>query len=130
MEKSRFPEFLDEMLVSMDYIEGASEENRDKDWEHNSYTCTLRFDGKKYTVAYYQGIGIKEPPSKEYVVAALLLDSRCGGQSFEEFCSEFGYDTDSRKHHKTWKACVVTNAKLHRFLGTYYDKFEEAAQDF
>lgn len=32
-------------------------------------------------------------------------DAVCGSYSFEDFCSDLGYDTDSRKAEKTWKTC-------------------------
>ena len=37
--------------------------------------------------------------------------AQCG---FEEFCSEFGYDTDSRKAYATFKACKKSLAKMER----------------
>ena len=35
---------------------------------------------------------------------------------FEEFCAEFGYDTDSRKAFDTWQSCLVQSAKLHKIF--------------
>lgn len=34
-----------------------------------------------------------------------VSDAISGDMDFEEFCSEFCYDTDSRKAEQTWKAC-------------------------
>ena len=33
-------------------------------------------------------------------------------KSFNDFCGEFGYDTDSIKAEKTWKACLEQSEKL------------------
>ena len=33
---------------------------------------------------------------------------------FEEFCAEFGYDTDSRKAFDTWQACLIQSNKLRK----------------
>jgi len=35
---------------------------------------------------------------------------------FEEFCSEFGYDTDSRKAFDTWQNCLKQSNLLHRII--------------
>ncbi len=41
------------------------------------------------------------------------LDWACP-ESFEEFCSEFGYDNDSIKASKIWEGCLVQTRNLHR----------------
>lgn len=45
--------------------------------------------------------------------------------TFEEFCSEFGYDTDSRKAEKTYKACVKEYFGVHRLFGDVMDGLME-----
>ena len=35
---------------------------------------------------------------------------------FDEFCGEFGYDTDSIKAEDTWKRCLKQSSKLHRIF--------------
>jgi len=51
-----------------------------------------------------------------------VSDAIAGKNSFEEFCSEFGYDQDSRKAHKIYKACVKSCAKLERiYKGDLYE---------
>jgi hypothetical protein len=34
-------------------------------------------------------------------------------EEFEDFCSEFGYDTDSRKAETTHRACIAQSRKIH-----------------
>ena len=41
-----------------------------------------------------------------------VRDAEAGAQSFEDFCADLGYDTDSRKAEKTWQACKVTAVGL------------------
>ncbi len=53
----------------------------------------------------------------------LLSDSQAGEQDFEEFCAEFGYDTDSRKAERTWKACRAQAPKVKRLLGEDFERF-------
>jgi len=38
--------------------------------------------------------------------------------SFEDFCSEFGYDTDSRKAYKTYLAVCKEWGKVNRFFNS------------
>ena len=40
-----------------------------------------------------------------------LGDAIAGSQSFEEFCDELGYDEDSWKAEKIWKACQEATQK-------------------
>jgi hypothetical protein len=42
----------------------------------------------------------------------LASDAIAGGQSFEDFCDELGYDPDSRQHEKIHKACKASAAKF------------------
>ena len=43
-----------------------------------------------------------------------VSDAISGLESFDYFCSEFGYDTDSMKAYKTWKACKRSFDKFKR----------------
>lgn len=54
----------------------------------------------------------KEP--RAYDVLASITKNDPG--SFENFCSEFGYDTDSRKAEKTYKAVVKEWKKVEAFF--------------
>ncbi len=42
-------------------------------------------------------------------------------QSFEDWCGDYGYDADSRKAEKTYKACEHQAARLQAFLGDLYN---------
>lgn len=72
-----------------------------------------------------------EGPTLADVFCSLLSDADCGDRTFEDFCSDFGYDTDSRRAENTWRACVDTSIRLR----TYFDpadvaKLREAFQDY
>lgn len=53
-------------------------------------------------------------PSLDDVLYSLLIDAEAHDQSFEDWCSNFGYDTDSRKALATYMACQETATKLRR----------------
>ena len=50
-----------------------------------------------------------------------LSDAISGTLSFEDFCSEFGYDTDSKSGERTWKACKRITDKFFRVSGYSLD---------
>lgn len=68
------------------------------------FKITLKKGGKQYTFNFGQSIaeGSNEPTL--YSVLACLTKYKVG--SFEEFCSDYGYDTDSRTAEKTYKAVL------------------------
>jgi hypothetical protein len=57
------------------------------------------------------------PPQLDEVLDCLAMDSQCREQTFEDWASDFGYDTDSIKAEKTWRACQENAAKLLHLLG-------------
>ncbi len=60
-----------------------------------------------------------------------MSDSASGDNSFEDFCSEFGYDTDSRKAEKIWKACKKSLDKASLiFEGTNQSNLYDALNEF
>lgn len=56
------------------------------------------------------------PPKLDMVLQSVLMDAQCGQETFEDFCSELGYDTDSRRALDTYLACQKM-ATTRRHLG-------------
>ena len=57
-------------------------------------------------------------PTVEEVLDCLAMDSQgVSGNSFEDWCDEYGYDTDSRKAHRTYRICDRQAEKLKALLG-------------
>jgi hypothetical protein len=71
------------------------------------------------------------PPSLSDVVYALLSDSQCvmHGQSFDDFCDEFGYDSDSRGAKKIYKGCIKQWGKYVK-LGLDMEDLEDLFADY
>lgn len=101
------------------------------EWQRkaNSYRVTLSYKGRRYTFDFWQGIGITEEPTAHGCLDCLLSDAQSGEMDFPEFCSEFGYDEDSRRAEKTWKACQKAAPKLRRLLGEDFEMFLYAPRD-
>jgi len=43
--------------------------------------------------------------------------SDCAGETFAEWCSNFGYDADSRQHLDTYLKCQENGASLRALIG-------------
>lgn len=111
----------------------AEETEPNPEWPHSTaYTVTLQYKRRKLTVPFYQGKAICKEPQSHDVIYCLISDAQsieCA-DSFEDWASSLGYDTDSRKAEKTYKACVKNQQNIRRFLGTDFDLFAEACQDY
>lgn len=95
---------------------------KDNDWDCNHYKCTIRFENRQYTFDYYMGLRISGEPTLDSVMESLLMDCNVDQYSFDEFCGEFGYDTDSRKAEASYKACLKLAKNVKRVFGDNIDK--------
>lgn len=84
------------------------------------FRCMLvRKDGqieKQYTFKFGQSIADGNTPPNIYDVLTCLQKYDVG--TFEDFCSEFGYDEDSRKAEKIYNAVVKEYEGMLRVFGT------------
>lgn len=60
-------------------------------------------------------------PNIDDVLNCLFSDARAGAESFNEFCSNFGYSNDSLKALDTYRACMDSAKKLRLALGKDYE---------
>lgn len=71
------------------------------------------------------------PPPAAGVLHSLILDSSACDQSFSDWCSEFGYDTDSRKALATYEACQQNADKLKKvFSREQIESIRAALEDY
>ena len=90
------------------------------------YKVYVSFNGKKTMFTYGDSIANwihgKNPDNnleqyKEYkndILDCITSDYYSECENFDDFCSEFGYDSDSRKAYKTYKAVQRQSEKLHK----------------
>lgn len=78
------------------------------------FNLTLKCGKKQYTFEFGQSeaAGSEEPTM--YDVLACLTKYDPG--TFENFCGDYGYDTDSRKAEKTYKAVCREFAAMERLF--------------
>lgn len=88
-----------------------------------NYSATLKMGRKRFTLPFSTGKGWTRAPDASDILECLQSDYYVKDMDFEDFCSEFGYDLDSRKAEKTWRACGNQSVKLDKFLGDLIEEF-------
>src|SRR4051812_7060666 len=86
--------------------EWADENKNAPDWtDANHYKVILKHNRRQLTTYFSQGYGISGAPEVQDVLDCLASDAAGyeGARSFEEWCGDYGYDTDSRKAEQTYK---------------------------
>lgn len=110
------------------YGNNAPYDAKDDDWRRTAHpwTIVLRLGRRRLTVPFWTGSARTDEPTAADVLGCLASDARLGEESFHDFCSDIGYDEDSRTAEKTWKACRATAPRLRRFLGEHFDAVANA----
>lgn len=97
--------------------------NGQENWNH--HLVTVSHNGKRLSFDFWASIANPEIRNESEIKDAFdcfLSDAISGLSSFEDFCSEFGYDVDSRRAERIHKACQRSAKKLQRiFSGDVYD---------
>lgn len=83
------------------------------------FVVTLKAGRFSMRVPFSQGSAHSEEPTAADVLNCLASDAAGyeNARSFEEWAGEYGYDTDSRKAHKTYQVIAKQAAKLRAMLG-------------
>lgn len=86
--------------------------------------------GKRY-LAKVEELRKPVTPCAAGVLHSLILDSSACEQSFESWCNDLGYDSDSRKAYATYEACQKNADKLARVIPrSVREQLQEALQDY
>lgn len=92
----------------------------DETFSHGKhYVVTIaRHDGPSLSFDFWGSVADAQAgrhPSAYSVLACIGGDVHCP-ETFEEFCGEYGYDSDSRKAERTFRACLAFAKKLNDFF--------------
>lgn len=79
-----------------------------------------------HDIEFHQGSAHRKAPSAADVLYCLCADASALDEGFEDWCSNFGYDTDSRKALDTFLACQSVGRKVRTFLGADFETFRNA----
>lgn len=72
--------------------------------QRDIYNCVLKNASHRFRFTFGQSINNTGTHPTAYDILACLTKYDVG--TFENFCSDFGYDTDSRKAYKIYKAVL------------------------
>lgn len=84
------------------------------------WKCLLIAGKSRMTVYFSMGYGHKgKAPKADDVLDCLASDASGieNARSFEDWCGDYGYDTDSRAAEKTFKTCEHQAKRLRTLLG-------------
>jgi len=82
------------------------------DWKETAHKWICGLNGVEFE--YYTGSALKDPPKCDDVLHALINDASAEGEGFSDWCSNLGYDTDSRKALQTYLDCQEIAQKLRK----------------
>lgn len=109
---------------------GERLDTTDGNWPHDLWQCTFRMDGRKATFEYRAGLGHEgKRPVEGAVLECLLLDTDSIEEPFDEWCSNFGFDSDSRKAEQMYLACQRTAEQMENLFGGPFLRRMRAALD-
>lgn len=72
-----------------------------------------------------------DPPSLDEVMYSLVMDGSAffDALSFDDWCSDYGYDTDSRKAERMYRACLEAGRAISA-TGVDVDQLRDLFQDY
>ena len=122
-------------IISESFIGGKPSSWDLNNENYHKVTIKNTENGKKTSFDFWCSI-VQPTFKKEYDLLnafyCFLSDAISGTMSFEDFCSEFGYDIDSRRAEKTWKACKKSFNKFWNLTGysldMMYDFIDELSE--
>jgi hypothetical protein len=135
----KYKVLTEEFTVSAVLVdEGVSFPNEKKSTtRHNQFEVTIETSKGEETFDFYGSHNDWENGETElkYIdnaVYCFLSDATLGDMSFEDFCSEFGYDEDSRKSENIHKACVdlldkfngLFESDVYDFINAFQEKYD------
>ena len=87
-------------------IQLSSSDHKDS-WKKTAhkYSATIIYCGKHFSTPFYTGSGWTKEPDFEDVMGSLLSEMGYAQDSFGDFCSSLGYDTDSRSAYSQYRTC-------------------------
>jgi hypothetical protein len=87
------------------------------------FNCTLTRKGKRYTFNFGQSIAAGDKEPTMYDILTCL--EKYGHNSFHDFCYEYGYNEDSIKALKTYKAVQREFNGVNRLFGDILEQLQE-----
>lgn len=115
------------------------------EWAHDEWAIVLTYQKRSLAVPFKTGIGwrrsnetrgyfgpaetAKKKIDAKTVLESLFSDASGAFETFESWCGDLGFDSDSRKALETYLACQRTAMDLRKLLGASYDAIEQEIRD-
>jgi len=87
------------------------------------FNCTLTRNGKKFTLDFGQSIAAEDTPPTMYDILSCL--TKYNPETFEDFCGEYGYNTDSINALNTYKAVKREFNGVNRLFNDVLEQLQE-----
>lgn len=100
--------------ITMTYDQVGVDANA-PEWAKQQWNVTLRHGRRRMSFPYYGG-GMASDPTADDVVECIALDDYATGSTFQEWCDEFGYDSDSRRAEALYRSAAKLGARWRRFI--------------
>nr|WP_298657219.1 hypothetical protein [uncultured Flavobacterium sp.] len=110
------------VTMTVKYIDYAPHFADDKKSRHR-FSVTLKRHGKRMTIKFGQSIAVGAQEPSLYDVLSCVQKHEVG--TFENFCGDFGYDTDSRTAHRTYLAVQREFNKVNRLFSDCIEELQE-----
>ena len=109
------PALLNELGVTINAVQIDHPESAPR-WainHTNAYRVTVKYEGRRTSLFFYCGYGVKSGPTVADVIYALARDYDYTAYSMEEFGGEFGWNFETRE---TYRAVKRNGAKFKRLF--------------
>jgi hypothetical protein len=132
--RSELAKLVDQLGIKASVTYGNNAPDNGDDWRHTAQPWTVKLtfkDGdqrRALTVPFWTGSGWTREPDAADVLSSLVSDASSveNARSFEEWASDLGFDTDSRKAFATFQECERSAKRVRRFLGDHFDAVAQA----
>lgn len=132
-------ELCKEHFIKIQSVKLLARPDGNDGWETanaSHYQVMLTFRGlasvgnnRKMTTVFSMGSAHTKPPAAHDVLSCLLSDASDHGATFEEWCDNLGYSSDSIKALKTFEAVQKNSKEVREFLGASFQEFVDAASE-
>jgi hypothetical protein len=104
--------------------------SNDQSWpDANHWNVTLKYGRRKMLVKFSTGALFGEPTLGD-VMYTLFSEAYNLDEPFEEWATNYGLDTNSRKVYAMWQECQRQTHELHVLLGDDYPTIEAQYADY
>jgi len=116
-------QFVKQMMMTIKSERVSVNPNAEDNFQGLHYKVTLKRPKCQMTIYFSMGYGLNYNPTIGMVLSCLISDSISydNADTFEEWASEYGFDTDSRNAHKTYKTVEKQTERFKKFMGESYD---------